>query len=75
MELVLAGVDEAVVVVLAGKTVVVVATLKVGRPALVGVDIGAGSVVRAAREGRTHTTRRNDISEISLGRKFVQPTV
>lgn len=49
MELVLAGVDEAVVVVvvLAGKTVVVVATLKVGRPALVGVDIGAGSVVRA----------------------------
>lgn len=68
MELVLAGVDEAVVVVvvLAGKTVVAVATLKVGRPALVGVDIGAGSVVRAAKEGRTHTTRRNAISEISL---------
>lgn len=57
MELVLAGVDEAVVVVvvvvvvLAGKTVVVVATLKVGRPALVGVDIGAGSVVRAFELG------------------------
>lgn len=53
MELVLAGVDEAVVVVvvLAGKTVVAVATLKVGRPALVGVDIGAGSVVRAFELG------------------------
>lgn len=57
MELVLAGVDEAVVVVvvvvvvLAGKTVVVVATLKVGRPALVEVDIGAGSVVRAFELG------------------------
>lgn len=54
MELVLAGVDEAVVVVvvvLVGKTVVAVATLKVGRPALVGVDIGAGSVVRAFELG------------------------
>lgn len=56
MELVLAGVDGAVVVVvvvLAGKTVVAVAvvTLKVGRPALVGVDIGAGSVVRAFELG------------------------
>lgn len=52
MELVLAGVDEAVVVVvLAGKTVVAVVTLKVGRPALVGVDIGAGSVVRAFELG------------------------
>lgn len=53
MELVLAGVDEAVVVVvvLAGKTDVAVATLKVGRPALVGDDIGAGSVVRAFELG------------------------
>lgn len=47
MELVLAGVDEVVVVVvLAGKTVaVVVEPLKVGRPALAGVDIAVADVV------------------------------
>lgn len=57
MELVRAGVDEAVVVVvvvLAGKTVVavVVEPLMVGRPALVGVDIAAvaGVVVVQAFE-------------------------
>lgn len=51
MELVLAGVDEVVVVVvLAGKTVaVVVEPLKVGRPALAGVDIAVADVVVVVR--------------------------
>lgn len=54
MELVLAacsGVDEAAVVVLAGKTVAEVAKLKVGRPALVVVDIAVAAVVRAFELG------------------------